>query len=273
MVEPAIRCDGVHKHFGSTRALDGLDLTVEAGELYGFLGPNGAGKTTAIRLMLDLQRPTAGIVRVFGFDAQRQSIEVRRRVSYLPSEARMYEHMTGLGYLELLSSLRDGVDPRRRDELIDRLEVEATREIGDLSRGNQQKVGLVAALMSSTPLVVLDEPTSGLDPLMQGIVRDLLREEVAEGRTVFFSSHRLAEVEELCTRVAVLNAGRVIDEFSLDERRRIAALQLHVTFAEPPSREDLERVPDAPLVRLEGPEAVFEIHDGVTPLLQRLAKL
>ncbi len=272
MTEAAIHFDGLAKHFGDVVALQGVDLTVERGELFGFLGPNGSGKTTSIRIMLDLIRPTAGHVEVLGFDAQRESVEVRRRIGYLPGEPHYYERMTALEYLTLLGSLRGhAVDVVHRDRMIERLQLDPGRKIGALSRGNRQKVGIVAALMSRPELVVLDEPTSGLDPLMQEVVEALLREAAADGATVFFSSHLMPEVEEVCSRVAMLRAGRVVDVVDLAEQRRIAPLRVVVTFAQPPLRSALEGIPSAPLGALVGGRAVFETHDGIDALVKRLA--
>ena len=268
----AIRLERLTKDYGSVRALTDVDLTVERGQLFGFLGPNGAGKTTTIRVLLDLIRPTAGRAEVLGFDAQRDTVEVRRRVGYLPGDPRMYEGMSALDYFRLVASLRDGqVDAAYRERLVESLQLDPTRRIGTLSRGNRQKVGIVQALMSRPELLVLDEPTSGLDPLMQEVVEGLLREVVKDGRSVFFSSHDLAEVEQVCHRVAMLRGGCVIDVFDLAERRRIAAQRVTVTFAGSPPRDGLDGIDGAPLLSFEGDRAVFETHDRVDALLKRLA--
>ena len=273
MDAPAIRLRRLTKYYGPVRALTELDLTVERGEIFGFLGPNGAGKTTTIRILLDLIRPTAGRAEVLGLDAQRDSVRVRRRTGYLPGDPRMYERMSGLDYFALVARLRDErVDNTYRDRLVERLQLDPTRHIGALSRGNRQKVGIVQALMMRPELLVLDEPTSGLDPLIQEEVEELLREAADDGRTVFFSSHDLAEVEQVCSRVAMLRAGRVIDVFDLAERRRIAAQRIAVTFAAPPPRDALDGIDGAPLLSLEGAEAVFETHHRVDALLKRLAR-
>ena len=273
MGTPAIRLERLTKDYGAVRALTTVDLRVESGQIFGFLGPNGAGKTTAIRILLDLIRPTAGRAEVLGFDAQRDTVEVRRRVGYLPGDPRMYEGMSALDYFALISSLRDGrVDVAYRDRLVEALLLDPERRIGALSRGNRQKVGIVQALMSRPELLVLDEPTSGLDPLMQEVVQELLREVVTDGGTVFFSSHDLSEVELVCNRVAMLHGGRVIDVFDLAERRRIAAQRITVTFAGSPPRDALDGIAAAPLLSLDGPRAVFETHDGVDALLKCLAR-
>ncbi len=219
---PAIRFEGLVKSYGDVRALDGIDLDVPQGEVFGFLGPNGAGKTTAIRVLMDLIRPNAGRAEVLGFDAQRDTIEVRRRCGYLPGDLALYDSLSVDACLDLVASLRGGVDVRYREELIERLNLDRTRRVGDLSRGNYQKVGLVIALMAKPDVLVLDEPTNALDPLVQEEVEAILREALDEGRTVFFSSHVLAEVEQLANRVAMLREGRIVAVSDLAEQRRLA---------------------------------------------------
>ncbi|MEE8421369.1 MAG: ABC transporter ATP-binding protein, partial [Dehalococcoidia bacterium] len=249
---PAIRLEQLTKDYGSLRALDGLDLTVEEGEVFGFLGPNGAGKTTTLRVLMDLIRPTSGRAEVLGFDTQRDSIEVRARTGYLPDDPQMYDDMTVHAFLRLMMSLRGsgarGSDGRRRDELIERLQLDPTRRIGALSRGNRQKAGIVLALMSEPQLVVLDVPTTGLDPLVREEVELLLREIADGGGTVFFSSHVLSEVEQICDRVAMVREGRVIDVLALEERRRLAPQRFAVTFEVAPPAGAFDELPDVKVV-------------------------
>ena len=267
----AIRLEGLVKTYGDVRALDGIDLTVPRGEVFGFLGPNGAGKTTAIRILMDLIRPTSGRAEVLGFDSQRDSIEVRRRCGYLPGDLELYNSLRVDACLDLVASLRGGVDARYRRELVERLRLDPERRIGALSRGNRQKVGLVIALMAQPELVVLDEPTNGLDPLLQEEVEEILREIVADGRSVFFSSHVLAEVEQLARRVAMLRAGRIVAVSDLAEQRRLAPRRVTVAFAEPPSASAFQGLDGVRLVSLDGCDAVFETHDEMHALVQALA--
>ena len=269
---PAIRFDGLVKSYGDVRALDGIDLAVPRGEVFGFLGPNGAGKTTAIRILIDLIRPTAGRAEVLGFDAQRDSIEVRRRCGYLAGDLALYESLTGSECLDLISSLRgDHVDRAYRERLIERLRLDPSRRIGALSRGNRQKVGLVIALMAQPELLVLDEPTSGLDPLIQEEVEAILREVVADGRSVFFSSHVLAEVEQIARRVAMLRNGRIVAVSDLAEQRRLAPRRIAVTFEDAPPASAFEGLAGVRVVSLEDRSAVFETHDEMDALIKAIA--
>ncbi len=267
----AIRFEGLVKTYGDVRALDGIDLTVPRGEVFGFLGPNGAGKTTAIRILMDLIRPTAGRAEVLGFDAQRDSLEVRRRCGYLPGDLELYESLSVNACLDLVAALRGDVDPRYREELVERLRLDPGRRIGALSRGNRQKVGLTIALMAKPELVVLDEPTNGLDPLVQDEIEAILREVVADGRSVFFSSHVLAEVEQIARRVAMLRNGRIVAVSDLAEQRRLAPRRVTVAFAEPPPASAFAELNGVRLVSLEGCDAVFETHDEMDALIRALA--
>ena len=267
----AIRFEGLVKSYGDVRALRGIDLDVPRGEVFGFLGPNGAGKTTAIRILMDLIRPDAGRAEVLGFDAQRDSVEVRRRCGYLPGDLALYDSLRVDACLDLVAALRGGVDTRYRDELVERLALDRTRRVGTLSRGNYQKVGLVVALMARPEVLVLDEPTNALDPLMQEEVEAILREAVDEGRTVFFSSHVLAEVEQLARRVAMLRNGRIVAVNDLAEQRRLAPRRMIVTFAEAPPAAAFAGIRGVRLISLEGRDAVFETHDAVDALIRALA--
>src|SRR5262245_29110681 len=199
----AIRTDALVKTFGHTRALDGLDLIVRTGEVHGFLGPNGAGKTTTIRILLGLIRADAGEARLLGGDPWRDATALHRRLAYVPGDVSLWPNLTGGEVIDLLGRLRGGIDARRRAGLLDRFDLDPRKKCRTYSKGNRQKVALVAALASDVELLILDEPTSGLDPLMEAIFRECIGEEKTRGRTVLLSSHILAEVEALCDRVSI----------------------------------------------------------------------
>src|SRR5262245_33006899 len=204
----AIRTSGLVKDFGRTRALDHLDLTIRSGEVHGFLGPNGAGKTTTIRILLGLLRQTSGHVSLLGGDPWRQAADLHRRLAYVPGEVNLWPNLTGGEIIDLLGSLRGGLDRTRRADLLERFALDPTKRCRAYSKGNRQKVALVAALASDVELYLLDEPTSGLDPLMEAVFQDVVREVRGAGRTVLLSSHILSEVEALCDRVTIIRNGR-----------------------------------------------------------------
>jgi ABC-2 type transport system ATP-binding protein len=217
----AITASGLVKTFGTTRALDGLDLRVDTGEVHGFLGPNGSGKTTTIRILLGLLRASAGTADVLGGDPWRDAVSLHRRLAYVPGEVNLWPKLSGGEVIDLLGRLRGDLDPKRRQDLLERFELDPTKKARTYSKGNRQKVALVAALASSAELLVLDEPTSGLDPLMEAEFQACIKEMKAEGRTVLLSSHILAEVEALCDRVSIIRAGRTVDTGTLSELRHL----------------------------------------------------
>jgi ABC-2 type transport system ATP-binding protein len=272
MTVPAIELRSVVKDYGRTHALRGIDLTIEPGRIFGFLGPNGAGKTTTIRLLLDLIRPTSGCASVLGFDCQRQSLEVRRRVGYLPGELRMYEAMRGADFLDLIDSFRpEKRDARFRRQLLDRLGLDATRSVRALSKGNKQKLGIVQALMHRPELLVLDEPTSGLDPLVQEEVARLLEDAVSDGRTVFFSSHVLPEVERLSQAVAIIREGKIVALEDIAALKGRSVHVLEVTFAvEPPAR--LFALPGVRELRRDGNTVHLQARDGIDAVIKAIAR-
>jgi polyether ionophore transport system ATP-binding protein len=265
----AISTTGLTKRYGSTVALDGLDLRVDAGEVYGYLGPNGAGKTTTIRLLLGLHRPSAGNGELFGVDVWRDPVRAHRRVAYVAGEPFLWPSLTAAETLEFLGRLHGGVDEAYRDTLIERFQLEKDKKIRALSKGNRQKVQLVAALSTRADLLLLDEPTSGLDPLMEMAFRETIAEAKGRGQTVFLSSHILSEVEATCDRVGILRQGRLVDEGTLAGLRHLSAQTIEVTFSG--AAPQLRPLPGVE-VQPAGANALhFEVTGEVAPLINELA--
>ncbi|GID91574.1 ATP-binding cassette domain-containing protein [Amorphoplanes digitatis] len=230
----AIRADALVKTFGRTRALDGLDLVVQTGEVHGFLGPNGAGKSTTIRILLGLLRADAGAVRLLGGDPWRDTAELHRRLAYVPGDVTLWPNLSGGEVIDLLGRLRGGLDLKRRAELLERFDLDPSKKGRTYSKGNRQKVALIAALASDVDLLLLDEPTSGLDPLMEEVFRQVIREEQRrDGRTVLLSSHILAEVEALCERVTIIREGRAVETGTLAGMRHLTRTSIQVDLAGP----------------------------------------
>ena len=248
---------GLVKNFGTTRALDGLDLDVRAGEVHALLGPNGAGKTTTIRISLGLLRAASGKVALFGADPWQDAVRLHRRLAYVPGDVSLWPNLSGGEAIDLLGSLRGGLDRQRRTDLLRRFELDPTRRFGTYSKGNRQKVALVAALASDVELYILDEPTSGLDPLMQGVFESCIAELKAVGRTVLLSSHILAEVEALADRVTIIRAGKTVESGTLAELRHLARVRLSVETERPLAELDLlSGVHDA---RVDDRRATFDV--------------
>ena len=248
----AITVTGLHKTFGPTTALDGLDLTVHEGEVHGFLGPNGAGKSTTIRILLGLLRADAGSAQVLGRDPWRDATELHRSLAYVPGDVVLWPTLTGGEVIDLLGRLRGGIDEQRRRRLVDRFELDETKKGKAYSKGNRQKVALVAALASDVPLLVLDEPTAGLDPLMEEVFQSELAALKAQGRTTLLSSHILSEVERACDRVSIVRAGRIVDSGSLADLRHLTRTRVHAVLREAATPEDVAGWPGIHDVRMEG---------------------
>jgi ABC-2 type transport system ATP-binding protein len=229
----AIDVAGLRKNFGSTRALDGLDLTVAAGEVHGFLGPNGAGKTTTIRILLGLLRADGGTASLLGGDPWRNATTLHRRLAYVPGDVTLWPNLSGGEIIDLLGRLRGGVDAKRKDELIERFELDPAKKSRAYSKGNRQKVALVAALASGAELLILDEPTSGLDPLMEAAFRETVEDLARDGTTVLLSSHILSEVEALCERVTIIRAGRAVDSGAVADLRHLTRSSVDAELAGP----------------------------------------
>jgi ABC-2 type transport system ATP-binding protein len=265
----AIRTRALTKRYRRVTALDSLDLDVHAGEVLGFLGPNGAGKTTTIRLLLGLIRPSAGTAEIFGLDARADKIAVHARVAYVPGEATLWPSLTGAESLELLARLQGQTDLAYRNELIRRFDLNTTIRIRAYSKGNRQKVNLIAALASRADLLILDEPTAGLDPVMEQAFRISIREAADRGQTVFLSSHVLSEVEALCERVAILRRGRLVEIGTLAQLRHLSALTVEATFpGQPP---DVTGITGVSAVTVAGRQLTCQVRGPVADLLAALA--
>lgn len=268
-MERAIYTQGLTKKYGDFVALAPLDLEVTKGEVLGYLGPNGAGKTTTIRAILGLIRPTAGRAEIFGIDAQTNKVEAHKRLVYVPGEAALWPALTGAETLHLLAKIHGSVDEAYRDELIKRFQFEPHKKVRTYSKGNRQKINLIAAFAARADLLIMDEPTSGLDPLMEQAFRQSVLEAKAAGQTVFLSSHILEEVEALCDRVAILRAGQLVELGTLAEMRHLSALTVEATFAgEPPKVQKLKGVSN---VRIIGHQLTCHIQGPIDELLSVLA--
>ncbi|MEX1334730.1 MAG: ABC transporter ATP-binding protein, partial [Candidatus Limnocylindrales bacterium] len=254
--------------YGDVKALVELDLEVQRGEVFGFLGPNGAGKTTTIRSLLHFLFPTAGSASVLGLDVATHAVEVRSRVAYVPSEYSLYPKLTGAENLTYLANLRGGVDATYVNELAERLEVDLTRKVGDLSTGNKQKVGLIQGFMGKSELVILDEPSTGLDPLMQQELQALIREVREDGRTVFLSSHSLAEVERVADRVGILRHGHLVVVEPLDTLKRKAIRRIDLEFDEPVESSVFEGIEGVHAAETRGNTVVVSFEGSVNALLR-----
>src|ERR671919_602665 len=237
----AIDISGLVKTFGHVRALDGLDLTVETGEVHGFLGPNGAGKSTTIRVLLGLLKADSGAATLLGGDPWRQAAELHRRIAYVPGDVTLWPNLTGGEVIDVLGRLRGGHDRGRRDKLLERFELDPTKKGRTYSKGNRQKVALVAALASDVELLLLDEPTAGLDPLMERVFQDYIFQAKAAGKTVFLSSHILAQVEKLCDKITIIRLGEVVESGTLVEMRHLTRTTIEADTSQPAS--GLERHP------------------------------
>ncbi|WP_407560131.1 ATP-binding cassette domain-containing protein [Streptomyces sp. 184] len=229
----AITVSGLTKTFGRTRALDGLDLDVETGEVHGFLGPNGAGKSTTIRVLLGLLRADTGTAQVLGGDPWADAVTLHRRLAYVPGDVELWPNLTGGEAIDLLARLRGGIDKQRRDDLIERFDLDPTKKGRSYSKGNRQKVAIVAALASDAELLLLDEPTAGLDPLMEVVFQDVIIQAKAEGKTVLLSSHILAQVEKLADRVSIIRLGKIVQSGTLSEMRHLTRTTIEAETERP----------------------------------------
>ncbi|MEV6487272.1 ABC transporter ATP-binding protein [Actinoplanes sp. NPDC051633] len=269
----AIDAEGLTKSFGKTRALDGLTLRVRTGEVHGFLGPNGAGKTTTIRILLGLMRADGGSASLLGGDPWRDATELHKRLAYVPGDVTLWPALSGGEVIDLLGRLRGGLDIKRRDTLLERFQLDPRKKGRAYSKGNRQKVALVAALSSDVELLILDEPTSGLDPLMEAVFRDVIAEEKQRGdRTVLLSSHILSEVEALCDRLTIIRDGRAVETGTLDEMRHLTRTTIKAELTGAP--DGLATLAGVHDLRADGAHVAFDVDgDALEPALQTLVKV
>ncbi|MFI6522078.1 ATP-binding cassette domain-containing protein [Spirillospora sp. NPDC050679] len=253
----ALSVTGLVKSFGRSRALDGLDLSVAAGEVHGFLGPNGSGKSTTIRILLGLLRADAGTAELLGGDPWRDATALHRRLAYVPGDVTLWPNLTGGEVIDLLGRLRGGLNPHRRAELLDRFELDPRKKGRAYSKGNRQKVALIAALASDAELLILDEPTSGLDPLMEEVFQQCVVEEKRIGRTILLSSHILSEVEALCDRVTIIRKGRTVESGTLAELRHLTRTSIHAELAAQPN--GIGSLPGVHDVQIDGAKVKLEV--------------
>ncbi|UWE07585.1 ABC transporter ATP-binding protein [Actinacidiphila bryophytorum] len=267
----AIDVAGLTKSFGRTRALDGLDLSVATGEVHGFLGPNGSGKSTTIRILLGLLRADGGRALLLGGDPWREAVPLHRRVAYVPGDVTLWRNLSGGEIIDLFGSLGGGIEPARRAELLDRFELDPAKKGGAYSKGNRQKVALVAAFASQAELLILDEPTSGLDPLMEEVFRGCVREARDRGATVLLSSHILSEVEALCDRVSIIRQGRTVESGALGELRHLTSTSVTAELGRAP--EGLDRLPGVRDLAVDGTRVTLQVdNDRLDALLQALTR-
>ncbi|MFD6090518.1 ATP-binding cassette domain-containing protein [Oerskovia sp. NPDC060338] len=268
---PAVEIHDLRKSFGTTQALDGLDLTVRAGEVAGFLGPNGAGKSTTLRVLLGLLRPDSGTATLLGGDPFRDAVSLHRRLAYVPGDVTLWPQLSGGETIDLLLRLRGAaVDERRKARMLERFELDPTKKTGTYSKGNRQKVALVAALSADAELLVLDEPTSGLDPIMEAVFQDCVREATARGTSVLLSSHILAEVEALCDTVTIIRSGRAVQSGTLRELRHLTRSKVVVTVGPgATSTAALDALDGVHDLTVDGSHLTFHVDDDALPQVTR----
>ena len=268
--EPVIVIDNLHKTYGKVQAVKGISMNVEQGEIFGFLGPNGAGKTTTIRCLLDVIRPTSGVIRLLGLDAQHDTMALHRHIGYLPGDVRLPGDMTGKQVINYFSRLQ-GREPVLLDKLVARFDVEMKRPLKGYSKGMRQKIGIVLAFMSNPDVLILDEPTSGLDPLLQRAFNEFLLEEQARGKTIFMSSHIMSDVEKICHRVAVIRKGELVTLETVEGLREKAGYRVTVEFGDTITQDELTRIPGVSMVRQTNSHYQLNISGTMDPLIKALS--
>ena len=269
--QSAIHTEGLTKHYGSVRALEDLDLDIQAGEVFGFLGPNGAGKTTTIRTLLDEIRPTRGRAAILGLDTREKSVEIRRHIGYVPGDLALYPRLTGRDTLTYFANLRGGVDWSYVDELAERLDADLSRKVGNLSSGNRQKVGLIQAFMNRPEVLILDEPSSGLDPLVQRELQKMMRSAAERGCAIFLSSHTLSEVQRVADRVGIIRHGRLVAVESVVGLRSKAMRRVELELDAPVDASVFEAVPGSRDVAVEDHHVAMSFEGNMGELLKAAA--
>jgi ABC-2 type transport system ATP-binding protein len=268
--EPVIVIDNFYKSYGKIQAVNGISMSVEKGEIFGFLGPNGAGKTTTIRSMLDVIRPTSGSIRVLGLDAQRDKMELHQRIGYIPGDVRLPGYMTGKQVINYFSRLQ-GREPVLLNDLVSRFDVEMKRQLKGYSKGMRQKIGIVLAFMCDPEVLILDEPSSGLDPLLQRTFNEFLLQEQGRGKTVFMSSHIMSDVEKVCQRVAVIRQGEIVTIEEVEKLRQKAGQRVTVEFGDAVSADDLSRMPGVSNVSSSNHAYHFNVGGSMDALIKALS--
>ena len=269
--EPIIVIDQLKKSYGKIQAVNGISMSVEHGEIFGFLGPNGAGKTTTIRCMLDVIRPTRGTIRILGLDAQRDKLALHQYIGYLPGDVHLPGQMTGKQIINYFSRLQ-GSEPVLLKDLVARFDVEMKRPLKGYSKGMRQKIGIVLAFMCDPQVLILVEPTSGLDPLLQKVFNEFLLEEQARGKTIFMSSHIMSEVEKVCHRIAVIRKGELVTVEEVETLREKAGQRVTVEFGDPVTEEALTRIPGVSMVKKSNGHYQFNVSGSMDPLIKALSR-
>ena len=267
-MDVALKTENLTKKYGSFTALSSLTLEVKKGEILGYLGPNGAGKTTTIRAILGLIKPTSGSAEIFGINAQTEKVRVHKQLAYVPGEATFWPSLTGAETLHLLGKVHGEIDPHYQKELIKRFQFEPDKKVRTYSKGNRQKINIIAALSTRAKLLIMDEPTSGLDPIMEQAFKQSVLEAKANGQTVFLSSHILEEVEALCDRVGILRAGKLVELGTLAEMRHLSAVTVQATFNDTPP--NVTRLPGVSNAKITGHQLTCQVRGPIEPLFKEL---
>ena len=265
-----IKIENLTKYYGNYKALDNIDLSIQKGNIYGFIGPNGAGKSTTIRIILGLLKATKGSVQVFGMDAFNDSKEIHRRLAYVPAETNLWDNLTGGEVIDVLLNMSGKINEELRDDLIKKFDLDTSKKCGTYSKGNRQKVSLIAALATDVDLYVLDEPTSGLDPLMENVFQDIILEYKRKGKTIFLSSHILSEVEKVCDHIAIIKDGNIVDSGLLSEMRHFTSSKFMIITNDDIHLESIEGVHD---IEIKNNEISFLVDNSkVNEVLKHLTK-